>query len=105
MAIYEFGCGSCEVVIEKIQAFHDPLPTCKKCGKEMARLISMPSVPRFNGPGTYSTDYGKGAHRLKSYDQRIRAGNEIHKRDLCVARPAPAGPRTAEKIRKLSEKR
>ncbi len=105
MAIYEFGCGSCEVIIEKIQAFHDPLPTCKKCGMEMTRLISMPSVPRFNGPGTYSTDYGKGAHRLKPYDQRIRAGNEIHERSLCVARPGPPGPRTAEKIKKLSEGR
>ncbi|KKN23042.1 hypothetical protein LCGC14_0908850 [marine sediment metagenome] len=103
MAIYEFGCGVCKATIEKIQSFHAPLPTC--CGKEMARLISMPSVPRFNGPGTYATDYGSGAHRLKPYDQRIRAGNEIHKRDLCVARPCPTGPRTAEKIRKLSERR
>ncbi len=103
MAIYEFGCGSCEVIIEKRQAFHDPLPSC--CGKEMERLVSMPSVPRFNGPGTYATDYGKGAHRLKPYDQRIRAGNEIHKHELCVARPAPVGPGTAAKIRKESEKR
>ena len=103
MAIYEFSCGVCEVIIEKIQSFHAPLPIC--CGKETTRLISMPGVPRFNGPGTYSTDYGKGAHRLKPYDQRIRAGNEIHKRDLCVARPCPTGPKTAEKIRKLSEGR
>jgi len=47
VAIYEFGCGSCEVIIEKIQSFHDPLPTCKGCGKEMARLISMPGAPVF----------------------------------------------------------
>ena len=103
MAIYEFGCGSCEVIIERIQSFHAPLPTC--CGKEMTRLISMPGVPRFNGPGTYSTDYGSGAHRLKPYDQRIRAANEIHKRDLCVARPCPVGPGIAEKIKKQSEGR
>ena len=105
MAIYEFGCGACEVIIEKIQSFHAPLPICGECGMRMERLISMPSVPRFNGPGTYSTDYGKGAHRLKPLDQRIRAGNEIHKRGLCVARPCPVGPRTAEKIKRQSERR
>ena len=103
MAIYEFGCGVCEAVVEKIQAFHIPPPSC--CGKPMVRLISMPSVPRFNGPGTYATDYGNGAHRLKPYDQRIRAGNEIHKHDLCVSRPCPVGPGTTEKIRKLSERK
>lgn len=103
MAIYEFGCGVCKAVVEKIQSFRAPFPSC--CGKLMVRLISMPSVPRFNGPGTYATDYGNGAHRLKPYDQRIRAGNEIHKRDLCVARPCLTGPETAKKIRKLSETR
>ena len=103
MAIYEFGCGVCEVVIEKRQSFHAPLPSC--CGMEMARLISMPGVPRFNGPGTYSTDYGDGAHRLKPYDQRIRAGNECHERDMCLARPGPIEPGTHKEIRKLSERR
>ncbi|KKM71904.1 hypothetical protein LCGC14_1425910 [marine sediment metagenome] len=71
----------------------------------MARLISMPSVPRFNGPGTYSTDYGNGAHRLKPIDQRKRAGRECHRNELRVANPGKTNPLQEKEIRKLSERR
>ena len=102
MAIYEFGCGSCEVIIEKRQTFHDPLPTC--CGKEMERLISMPAAPVFHGPGTYATDYGNMAHHLKPLDQRKRARVECYNRELKVATPGLTNPNQEKEIKKLSER-
>ena len=101
MAIYEFGCGSCKEKVERIQSFRDPPPFC--CGEEMTRLMSLPASPVFIGPGTYATDYGSMPHHLKPHDQRIRAGNECHRRSLGVARPAPADPKTAHEIKQLSQ--
>ena len=101
MAIYEFGCGSCKVKIERIQSFRDPHPIC--CGEEMERLISLPASPVFFGPGTCATDYGNMPHHLKPYDQRIRAGNECHRKGLRVARPSLVDPKTAHEIKQQSQ--
>jgi len=102
VAIYEFGCGSCKGVIEKIQSYDDPLPTC--CSKEMERLISMPAAPVFCGPGTYATDYGNMAHHLKPADQRARANREWHDNNLMVSRPQLTNPDQAKEVKKLSQR-
>ena len=102
MAIYEFGCGSCKDVVEKIQSYDDPPPTC--CSKEMERLISMPGLPVFCGPGTYATDYGNMAHHLKPADQRVRAHREWHENNLMVPKVAPANPQQVKEIKELSER-
>ena len=102
MAIYEFGCGSCKDVVEKIQSYDDPPPTC--CSKEMGRLISMPAAPVFTGTGTYATDYGNMAHHLNPHDQRVRASRECRERDLMVAKPQLTNPEQKKKIKELSER-
>lgn len=102
MAVYEFGCGACEAVVEKRQSFDDPPPTC--CDMEMERLVSLPSRPVFMGPGTYATDYGNQPHNLKAPDQRLRARREWHERDLMVARPGLTNPIEAKKIKEMSER-
>lgn len=103
MPMYKFGCGSCEVLIERLVAFHDPPPSCKTCGQEMKRQFPLPAPPVFCGPGTYATDYGNMAHHLKPYDQRVRAGNECHRYKLQVARPGPTDPKTANEIAQLHQ--
>ena len=102
MAVYEFGCGSCKDVIEKIQSYDDPPPTC--CGTETTRLISMPGAPVFIGTGTYATDYGNMPHHLSPAEQRARANREWHHNELMVAKPAPANPDQVKNIKELSER-
>ena len=98
MAIYEFECGVCETVVEKIQPFQAPPPTC--CETRTRRLISMPAEPQIYGPGSYATEYGNKPHHLKPKDQRLRARREWHERDLMVAQPCKTSPELTKHIRK-----
>lgn len=56
MPIYDYRCKSCQHEAEFLhgisQALKEP---CPKCGAELERLISAPSV-RFAGQGYYETD-------------------------------------------------
>lgn len=59
MPIYEYKCESCQIVIEKIQKFSDPLLTeCEKCGGKLNKLLSQSSFA-LKGSGWYVTDYAK----------------------------------------------
>ena len=62
MPIYEYRCGQCDAVIEKIQKFADPpLEQHEGCGGALTKLISQSSF-QLKGSGWYVTDYaGKGA--------------------------------------------
>ena len=59
MPIYEYGCESCNVLIEKIESMGSnvSLPPCSECGKRMNRLVSCPSSFVFKGSGFYDTEY------------------------------------------------
>lgn len=59
MPLYEYRCGKCEAVIEKIQKFSDePLKVHEDCGGELERLMGKPAL-QFKGSGFYITDYKK----------------------------------------------
>ena len=58
MPIYEYGCGKCSHVFEKLQKVSDqPLRTCPQCGADaLSKLVSKTSF-RLKGTGWYETDF------------------------------------------------
>lgn len=59
MPRYDFKCGNCEDVEERVKSFYDDSPElCNKCNGEMTRQFSMPAI-QFKGAGFYSTDNRK----------------------------------------------
>ncbi len=57
MPIYEYSCGKCGEVIEKIRQFSDPpLKRHSGCGGSLTKLISQSSF-HLKGSGWYVTDY------------------------------------------------
>ncbi len=103
MAIYEFGCGSCKDVVEKVQSYDAPPPTC--CGVEMERLISMTASPVVSGLGSYAAEYGHRPDLLKPDDQRVRAAREYHDRDLMTPLPSKTSNKEHERIQGQSLER
>jgi putative FmdB family regulatory protein len=67
MPLYEYQCTQCAERVEILQRFSDPQNShCPKCGGEMRKLQSAPSL-QFKGPGFYKTDYAsKPAESSKS---------------------------------------
>jgi putative FmdB family regulatory protein len=59
MPLYEYKCGQCGVVFEKMQRFSDaPLTEHEGCGGAVVRLLSAPAL-QFKGSGWYITDYSR----------------------------------------------
>ena len=59
MPIYEYSCGKCGTVVEKIQKFSDPpLKRHSGCGGALTKLISQ-SAFHLKGSGWYVTDYAR----------------------------------------------
>lgn len=59
MPIYEYSCGKCGAVVEKIQKFSDPpLKRHPGCGGALTKLISQ-SAFHLKGSGWYVTDYAR----------------------------------------------
>ncbi len=59
MPLYEYKCGLCGEIRERIQKVGaDPI-NCPECGIPMERLIGAPGL-KFNGSGFYVNDYGNG---------------------------------------------
>ena len=56
MATYEYQCLEDNNVQAIVRTFdeRDDLVTCNRCGNEMKRIFSAPSIT-FNGPGFYKT--------------------------------------------------
>lgn len=66
MPLYEYRCRKCGVHLEKIQKFSDPpLKTCQRCGGQLERLLSPPSI-QFKGSGWYVTDYARKSATAES---------------------------------------
>jgi putative FmdB family regulatory protein len=62
LPLYEYKCGKCGHVFEKIEN-HSASTTkkCPKCGAKAERQLAAPAI-QFKGSGWYVTDYaGKGA--------------------------------------------
>jgi putative FmdB family regulatory protein len=56
MPIYEYACPK-HGKFETQQKYTDlPLTSCKKCGRPLQKLYSVPSI-QFKGTGWYVTDY------------------------------------------------
>lgn len=70
MPIYEYRCGKCDEVIEKIQKFADPpLKKHEGCGGRLTKLVSQSSF-QLKGSGWYVTDYaGKGQKESDGSDK------------------------------------
>jgi len=67
MPLYEYQCTQCAERVEIIQRASDsPDPHCPKCGGQVRKLPSAPSL-QFKGTGFYKTDYAtKPAESSKS---------------------------------------
>lgn len=67
MPIYEYQCGRCGKIEERIQKFSDePLTNCKHCSGKLNKLISH-SAFHLKGTGWYVTDYA-GKNQKKKPD-------------------------------------
>jgi putative FmdB family regulatory protein len=62
LPLYEYKCGKCGHVFEKIENVSaGTTKKCPKCGAKAERQIAAPAI-QFKGSGWYVTDYaGKGA--------------------------------------------
>ena len=89
MPIYEYGCESCESVIERLESFEssEALPEC--CGTAMRKLISAAQLHQLKGTGFYATEWGNQQHHLEPRDQAIRASRECKERHLAPNKPRP----------------
>ena len=57
MPVYEYECPACKKVFEVQQRISDdPIKTCKDCGGEVKKLVSMSSF-HLKGGGWYSDGY------------------------------------------------
>ncbi|MGQ9471348.1 MAG: FmdB family zinc ribbon protein [Candidatus Aminicenantales bacterium] len=62
MPLYEYRCVQCHFHLEILQKVGDkPLKACPKCGGQLERLLSPPSL-QFKGSGWYVNDYGRANH-------------------------------------------
>jgi|AP12_2_1047962.scaffolds.fasta_scaffold125360_2 putative FmdB family regulatory protein len=59
MPIYEYRCGKCQTVIERIHGMKEtPAVKCPSCGGRAGRMMSSGAFV-LKGSGWYATDYGK----------------------------------------------
>ncbi|MBI5418582.1 MAG: zinc ribbon domain-containing protein [Deltaproteobacteria bacterium] len=71
MPIYEYQCGKCNKVTERLQGINaPPLRKCPSCGGRVEKMMS-PGAFVLKGSGWYATDYankgnGKGAGKAPS---------------------------------------
>jgi len=59
LPLYEYECGKCGHIFEKIQKYSDPpLKVCPLCKGRVKKLPSAPAI-QFKGSGWYITDYAR----------------------------------------------
>jgi putative FmdB family regulatory protein len=57
LPLYEYKCGKCQKVTEKIEKVSGPhLKKCPHCGGKVEQLVSRSAI-QFKGAGWYVTDY------------------------------------------------
>jgi putative FmdB family regulatory protein len=102
MPLYEYKCGKCGEVFERIQKFSDePLHEHPGCGGALEKLVSAAAL-QFKGSGWYVNDYGKngsaGKERAKEKassegkgsDSKSSDGKSSESGKSETAKPAPA---------------
>ena len=57
MPLFEFKCGECEGVFEKITKAVVSVCECPKCGGRAEKQISAPGGFNLKGEGFYATDF------------------------------------------------
>lgn len=82
MPIYEYQCGKCGQVTEKMLKFSDPpMAVCPACGGGLKKLISDCSF-HLKGSGWYVTDYaGKDAQTAQNKDKSGAAETKKDEKD------------------------
>jgi len=63
MPVYEFNC-ECGQENEALVPMGTKTIRCKKCGKDMKKIISQ-STFHLKGKGWYATDYGDKSEKVK----------------------------------------
>lgn len=58
MPIFEYLCCDCAEEFEVVVSGKEP-EKCPYCNGEIKKLVSLPSKPKFVGPGFYENDYKK----------------------------------------------
>lgn len=101
MPIYEYGCDSCEALVERIESFESPDPPPECCGTSMHRLIST-QLHILKGTGFYATEWGNQQHHLQPRDQAIRAARECKEKDLVPNKPRPYNDNERRKLDKAA---
>ena len=104
MPIYEYQCGQCGHISEKLQSRTDPPPqTCPSCGAQgsLERIISQTSF-HLKGGGWYVTDYkGKNpagttpAAEPAASGSTTEAASASTSADTSAAPASPAPPSTS----------
>jgi len=88
MPIYEYECGKCGEVVEKIHGMNDkPSVKCPKCGGKARRKISSAAF-HLKGSGWYVTDYGK---KSKLKDSESPSSEKGAKKEGAAASPGSKG--------------
>ncbi|MCK5219014.1 zinc ribbon domain-containing protein [bacterium] len=85
MPIYEYECGACGEIFERMQRMSDPSPEkCGKCGGgPIQRLISRSGFI-LKGGGFYTNEYPSASR------QQGQGGEKTCAQSSCATSPAPA---------------
>lgn len=88
MPIYEYQCGKCGGITEKLQGIHDrPPKKCPSCGGRLEKKMSAGAFV-LKGSGFYANDYSSG----KSHDN---GGTKAGKPASCPASGGDSPPACA----------
>ena len=75
MAIYEYGCDTCEHTQTEMHGMmEDPEILCEECGNKCTRNITGKAGFKFKGSGFYATDYAKAPSRAEIIDDAMDVG-------------------------------
>jgi putative FmdB family regulatory protein len=74
MPLYEYECAPCRTIYEVRQSMSDPpLTRCPRCRGSITRLISAPSINRYNYSSPTQARYGKlGAREETAKEQKLQ---------------------------------
>ena len=104
MPTYEYRCGACGHLFEKLQSFSEkPIRKCPECGKlSVKRLISSGAGIIFKGSGFYQTDYKKTSKEPSkpAAEAPAKPSSETAAKPLSQTTPKKETPKTPDKKHK-----